>query len=206
MTFFVDPEDLKHYASVSKPAECQEICLELSAEEGTKLFPTVVTTPSQETLFTMNLAPAEDCRPLSSTFIKSLPSKTVKFKTKKQSSEINYCPRRLDLMIHTKSEWARQEPKSPKYSVMAMGKDDLGALAFTTGREVVQNVSITLPQEDVVMDIKEMAEYLNLQEFYIETLNTFCSISSHSNLEMAKSIICFFDSDQLLQCLKVSAF
>ena len=202
MTFFIDQEDFKHYTLISKTSECQEVCLELMADEGTKLFPTVVTTPSQETLLTMDLTPAEECRPLSSTFIKTLAHMTAGSKGK-ESSSIPFCPHRLDLMVHSKSQWVRQTPQSPEYSTKCVGDGQEGALSFTTGEEVIQNISVTLPQEDIVIDMLEMAENLKLQEFYIQTLDTFCAISSHSNLAMVESIITFFDSDQLIQCLTV---
>jgi len=206
MTFFIDHEDFKHYNQILKPTTDQELCLEFSVEEGTKLFPTVVTTPSQETLFTMDFTPADGCRSLSTTFIKSSSRKKSSSRDK-SSSNISICPRRLGLMVHSKSEWVRQEPTVPKYSVehAICGRTEGGeAVTFTTGEDIHQNVSIILPQEDTVMSIQEMAENLKLQDFYIQTLDAFCAISSHSNLKMAESIVSFFDSEQLMQCLKVS--
>ena len=207
MTFFIDHEDFKHYGQILKTD--RELCLEFSVDEGTKLFPTVVTTPSQETLFTMDFTPADGCRPLSTTFIKPPCRKRFSLEDRNKSSSISICPRRLGLMVHSKSQWVRQDPKVPKYSVDHIscgGTEGEGGevVAFSTGEEIHQNVSITLPQEDTVMNIQEMAENLKLQDFYIQTLDAFCAISSHSNLEMAQSIVNFFDSEQLMQCLKVS--
>lgn len=206
--FLCDKQDFLHYTRAatsngrrSQVTEHKVHTVELVADHGTKLFPTVVITPSTDTLMTLDFTPHEDCRPLSSTFISSTSHRDSVGST--ESSTIPLCPRRLDLMVHSKSYWVRQAPESPKYTTGCMTGGG-GALTVTTDKEVEQTISITLPQEDIVMNILEISEDLKLMDFHVQTLDTFCAVCSHSNLSLARSIMTFIDSEQLLKCLQVS--
>ena len=201
MTFSCDKQDLLHNAnSVTNSQTCHEITdysefvVKLTANHGTKLFPTVVTTPSTETLVNFDFTPKENCRSLSSTFISDI---------RCVESTIPLCPRRLELMIYFESQWVRQVPQSPKYDI-GHTTGDGGALTVSTGEEVEQGVSITLPQEDIVMDLVEISEDWKLMDFHIQTLDALCAVCSHRNVTLARSITTFIDSPQLLRCLQVS--
>ena len=211
MTFSCDKEDLvlfSRYTSSSnncclRSINFEDFTMELTASHGTKLFPTVVTTPYTEVLMTLDLTPKENCRPLTSTFISSA-SRCQDAATivRGMESSIPLCPHRLELMVHFQSQWVRQVPQSPKYTTGCMPGGG-GALTLCTDKEVEQSVSITLPQEDNVIDLVEISEDLKLMYFHIQTLDTFCSVCSHGNLSLAQSIITFIDSEQLLSCLQV---
>ena len=71
-------------------------------------------------------------------------------------------------------------------------------------REPNYTLYVTLPEEDTVMSILELSEHHDLIDFHIQALEAYCSVSSHSNLEISEAISSHFDSDQLLQCLRTA--
>ena len=160
-----------------------------------KLFPTVIVTPTTDTIMEMDFDPAPNCRPLSSCFITPLPTHS-----EDETSSVPLCPPHLKLMRYAKSLWARQSTVSPAYSVEPTTSGSFKVIS----KEMDLDIFLTLPQEDQVMDILEISEDLELMGFQICTLHAFCAVCSHSNLALANSISQYINSEQLLNCLHVS--
>ena len=167
-----------------------------TAHVGTKLFPTVVVTPSTKNAVDFDFTPGENCKSLSSHLITPIPP----YKGSK-TPEIPLCPPRFKLMGFSKSLWVRQNPTPPNYHVTSAVN---GSLTISTEKELEYSILVTLPQEDLVMDIIEISEDLKLMDFHIQTIEAFCAVCSHSNLSLAKSITQFIDSEQLMKCLQVN--
>lgn len=171
------------------------------ATDKTKLFPTVVVTPTTENVVEFDFTPGENCRTLSSCFIgptPTTPTTSSGGQPKEASPFINPCPPRMKLMLYSKSLWSRQSTDVQNYST-----ETSGALEVHT-KEMRYDVCVTLPQEDKVMDILEISEDLELMDFHVWTLEAFCAVCSHSNISLAKNLVQFVNSDQLLKCLHVS--
>lgn len=191
VTFFSDALP----AAPNSPAEEQQR-VTFTAHEGAKLFPTVVVTPTAEAVVDFDFSPYEESRPLSSCFISPVPA--TKERGRKEMPSIPLCPPRLKLMVYSKSQWVRQSTKPCAYLT-----ENSGTLKVFA-KEEEHEFYVTLPQEDVVMNILEISEDLELMDFHVRTLEAFCAVCSHSNLALAKSINQWIGSEQLMRCLQVS--
>ena len=192
ITFTSDATHGSHY-STDMDSDKKEVTF--IAHAGAKLFPTVIITPSSEDVVDFDFTPCQNCRSLSSYFITP-----IHMNREKDEYTIPLCPPRLKLMIYSKSLWVRQYPKSSNYSTESSIN---GPLKVVT-QEMEFDIMVTLPQEDIVMDILEISEDLDLMDFHVRTLEAFCAVCSHSNLSLTKSIARYIDSEQLLRCLQVS--
>lgn len=174
----------------------QRIKITFTAYDSAKLFPTVIVTPTTDTVMEMDFNPAPKCRSLSSCFVSPISTDYSRDKCPASS----FCPPRLKLMRYAKSLWVRQSTRPSGYTVDSTASGSFKVLS----KETDFDIFVTLPQEDVVMDVLEISEDLELMGFLICTLEAFCAVCSHSNLTLAKSISQYIDSEQLLNCLHVS--
>ena len=209
LVFTCDAQSSSHYQQTSDEPPVKEKKISFTAPDKTKLFPTVVITPMAENVMEFDFAPVENCRTLSSCFLRATPTPTPSSPPSVEDSILGpvvnppkvLCrPPRMKLMLYSKSLWTRQSTEPLNYST-----DISGPLEVLT-REIKYDICVTLPQEDVVMDIREIAEDLELMNFHVHTLKAFCAVCSHSNMLIAKSIVKYINSEQLLKCLHVSGF
>lgn len=174
--------------------EERERVITFQAHNGTKLFPTVVVTPTAEAVVEFDFSPCENSSPVSSCFVAPVPADKGRGSSR---PSIPLCPPRLKLMVYSKSHWVRQSTKPCSYCTESSGT------LKVFSKEEEYELYVTLPQEDVVMNILEISEDLELMGFHVRTLEAFCAVCSHSNLALAKSITHSIGSEQLLRCLKV---
>ena len=180
------------FLSDALPATTPKITF--TAYDGAKLFPTVVVMPTTESVIDLDFTPYENTRPLSSCFIAPVPTGRGN-----RTSSVPLCPPRLKLMIYSNSLWVRQSTKPPSYHT-----ENSGALKVFGKEEEEHEIYITLPQEDAAMTILELSEDLELMDFHVQTLEAFCAVCSHSNLELAKCIDQYISSELLMKCLQVN--
>ena len=164
------------------------------ASQGTKLFPTIVITPTSNHVIDFDFSSVEPHRRLSSIF-----APLVDDSAYLDTPTAPLCPNRIKVTALTDSCWRRQPLFHASYKTST---SPAGALQVTTEKEPSYSISITLPQEDRVMDILEISEKHELMNFHIQTLGTYAAVCSHSNLQVAKAIGEHIDCKQLLQCLK----
>lgn len=198
MVFSSDAQQEGGPLSQSRHSSPMEQPVTLTAHSGAKLFPTIIITPTTENVVDFDFTPSPGCKCLSSSFIPPPPQPVERRAKRNEVPSIPLCPPRLKLMIYSKSLWVRQSPDPPKYST-----DTSGPLKIFS-KELDYDILVTLPQEDKVMNILEISEDLELMHFLIRTLEAFCAVCSHSNLVLAKSIVQFINSNQILGCLHVS--
>ena len=176
-----------HTGIEGDPSIAQKISFVVN--DKSKLFPTVITTPSTERVVDFDFSPEIGCNSLYSTLIST-----------RLDPKVPPCPPRMRLMALTTSQWVRQPAHKVSFTTQPAAG---GALQLSSDKEPAYSIFITLPEEDTVMDILEVSENEKLLQFYIHTLEAYTAVSSHSNRQLAEAISFMLDQKQLLQCLKV---
>lgn len=170
-------------------SETDSCLVTLVAKEQCKLFPTVLSTPTSEHVVDFDLSPEKGCYSLASSLIAAPPV----------DSGVAPCPPRIKVMALAPSQWVRQQTKTTNFSIVPTPG---GTFQIFADKDPVYSICITLPEEDITMDILELSEDEQLMEFHIQTLKAYAAITSHSNCILTPIIGQVVDSEQLLQCLR----
>ena len=170
---------------------------EFPVAQDTKLFPTVVITSTSEQFVDFNFNPVQDCSSLTSLLFAPFLEASLDLDT----TFTPVCPPRFKVQAYLKSRWVRQSLYKANYTV---GVTSTGQLKLSADRERSFSVLVNLPEEERAMDILELSEHHELLDFHIQTLETFCAVCSHSNLELAEKISKCLDSATILRYMRVA--
>ncbi len=166
---------------------------------STKLFPTIVTTPTTSHVIDFDFNPRLDSSPLSwhlfSSFLEAAGLGT-------DSTTLPICPPRFKVQSYMESRWVRQMVYKSRYSVGVASSS--GQLRLSSDSERSFSVILRLPQEEETIDILEISEYHSLMDFHIQTLQTYCAVCSHSNLQLAEKISKSLESASMLGYMSVA--
>lgn len=166
---------------------------------STKLFPTIVTTPTTSHVIDFDFNPRLDSAPLSwhlfSPFLQAAGLDT-------DSTTLPICPPRFKVQSYMASRWVRQMVYKSRYSVGVASSS--GKLRLSSDSERSFSVILRLPQEEETIDILEISEYHSLMDFHIQTLETYCAVCSHSNLQLAEKISKSLESTSMLGYMSVA--
>lgn len=165
---------------------------------SSKLFPTVVITPTTSHVIDFDFNPRPDTAPLSLHL----------FGPFRQTAGIEadptlfpLCPPRFKVQSYMESRWVRQMLYKSSYSVDVASS---GELHFISDSKRSFSVLLQLPQEEEVVDILEISEHHSLMEFHIRTLEAYCAVCSHSNLELALQVSECLESVAMLRYMSVA--
>ena len=170
---------------------------EFPVAQNAKLFPTVVITSTSEQLVDLDFNPVQDCDSLASLLFAPFLEASLDLDT----TFVPVCPPRFKVQTYLKSRWVRQSLYKANYSV---GVASTGQLKVTADRERSFSIFVNLPEEERAMDILELSEHHDLLDFHIQTLETYCAVCSHSNLDLAQKISKCLGSASILRYMKVA--
>ncbi|XP_065916546.1 ryanodine receptor 2-like isoform X2 [Dysidea avara] len=157
-----------------------------------KLYPTIVTTPTTQTVATFKLTPEEGCVALSHLVLKSLC----------RTQTIPILPHRVKVLTYSKSYWNRVDYYISHASVDQRLGSYFGDLVLETTKEE-KVISCTTTELGMIFNISELFEHDQVRKFYLNTLVLFCSICSHGNENEAADIKKRLNKDLLLKCLQI---
>ena len=173
----------------TRPEAASSPKITFKVKKRSKLFPTVIITPSTEKIVDLDFTPDLFCHSIASTLT---PPHT---KTK-----LSPCPPRFKLMALSPCHWVRQPFKSVPYTSAPTAD---GALQIQSHKEPSYCIYATLPEEDLVMNLLELSEHKKLLKFHICSLEAYTAMSSHCNCNISSKLSEIFDTRQLLHCLKL---
>ena len=150
---------------------------ELVARGNCKLFPTVLTTPSQQHLVTIDLPLGQEGM-----------------------------WEGVGVMVVEESVWMRQVPvvggATPTGPV---GSHDCAKLGYAGPSEQQaqgsSTLTVTLLREDLAFNMLELSEQADLLHFHLRTLEAFRAVCSHGNLKCAEKVGCLWGVEELMCCV-----
>ncbi len=164
----------------------------------TKLFPTIVTTPTKGHVIDLDFNPRQEAAPLSwhlfAPFLQTAGLDT-------DSTNLPICPPRFKVQAYMESRWVRQMVYKSRYS---MGVASSGKLRLSSDKDPSFSVILRLPQEESTLDILELSENHSLMEFHIQTLEAYSAVSSHSNLQLAGKLATSLNSATMLRYMSLA--
>ena len=139
-----------------------------------KMFPIVITYPSQEKICEFVFTPIEGCVPL----------KEVVFGESVDAKVKDNVVHSMEILSCSSDTWCHLNTSS--CSGIRLGSSETGFILPQFRQQ--QLLYLTLPMEEKVLGFSEMFENQHLAEFHLETFKTLKACCMHDNLEAGKEV------------------
>ncbi|CAL8286331.1 unnamed protein product [Lota lota] len=162
----------------------REIAVSYQVEPNTKLFPAVFVRPTSPNLFQFELTKIKNTMPLSSAIFKS-----------EHKNPVSQCPPRLDVQCISAVLWSRMPNSFLKVETGRVSERHGWMVQCV---EPLQMLAVHIPEENRCVDIMELSEQQDMQQFHYHTLKLYCALCALGNTRVAHALCGHLDQSQLL--------
>ncbi|XP_059908188.1 ryanodine receptor 3-like isoform X1 [Gadus macrocephalus] len=162
----------------------KEIATSYQVEPNTKLFPAVFVRPTSANLFQFELTKIKNTMPLSSAIFKS-----------EHKNPVSQCPPRLDVQSISAVLWSRMPNSFLKVETGRVSERHGWMVQCV---EPLQMLAVHIPEENRCVDIMELSEQQDMQQFHYHTLKLYCALCALGNTRVAHALCGHLDQSQLL--------
>uniref|UniRef100_A0A8W4FKY0 Ryanodine receptor 1 n=1 Tax=Sus scrofa TaxID=9823 RepID=A0A8W4FKY0_PIG len=157
-------------------------------EPNTKLFPAVFVLPTHQNVIQFELGKQKNIMPLSAAMFLS-----------ERKNPAPQCPPRLEMQMLMPVSWSRMPNHFLRVETRRAG-ERLGWAVQC--QEPLTMMALHIPEENRCMDILELSERLDLQQFHSHTLRLYRAVCALGNNRVAHALCSHVDQAQLLHALE----